>query len=72
MYQAFRRRRVEGKKQWTTQQYADLGTTVGEIQERSEAICEWCGSAAQLRGWRNLQLTLCDARDQRARSAVLA
>jgi hypothetical protein len=45
--------------------HADLGAIVGEIQERSEAICEWCGAAGQLRGWRNLELTLCDACDQR-------
>jgi hypothetical protein len=65
VYQAFPRRWVEGSKQWTMQEYADLGAIVGEIQERSAAICEWCGAAGQPREWRNLELTLCDACDQR-------
>jgi hypothetical protein len=65
VYQAFPRRWAEASKRWTTQEYADLGAIVGGIQERSEAICEWCGAAGQLREWRDHELTLCDACDQR-------
>jgi hypothetical protein len=65
VYQAFPGRWAEGRKQWTAQEYADLGAIVDEFQERSEGICEWCGAAGQLREWRNLELTLCDACDQR-------
>lgn len=65
VYQANPCRWVEGSKQWTKQEDKDFGAITSEIQMRSEAICEWCGAAGRLREWRNLELTLCDACDQR-------
>jgi len=64
-YQAFPRRWAKGQGQWTTQEHDSLETITSQIRERSGNICEWCGAAGQLRDWRELELTLCDACDQR-------
>jgi hypothetical protein len=64
-FQAFPRRWAEGQGQWTRQEYADLHAITGEIRDRSETICEWCGAPGQLRESRKHELTVCDACDQR-------
>jgi hypothetical protein len=64
-YQAFPRRWAEGQKRWTTEESADVEAITSQVRDRSEHICEWCGAAGQLREWRKVDLTLCDACDQR-------
>ena len=64
-YQAFPRPWAEGQESWSPEEDAILGAITDEIRERSESICEWCGAAGRLREWRTLELTLCDACDQR-------
>jgi hypothetical protein len=58
-YQAFPQPWADGQQTWTSQDYLDLLAITGDFRERSQAICEWCGSAGQLREWRTLMLTLC-------------
>lgn len=65
LYQAHPRRVVDGKRPWTAQERRVLGMITSDIQRRSENVCEWCGGAGDLREWRRLELTLCDACDQR-------
>lgn len=64
-YQAFPRPWAQDHKQWTAQENADLQAITGEIRDRSEHTCEWCGAAGQHRESRKLELTLCDACNQR-------
>lgn len=52
-------------KQWTAQENADLQAITSEIRDRSEHTCEWCGGAGKHRESRKLELTLCDACNQR-------
>jgi hypothetical protein len=65
IYQAYPRRAVDGERPWTGHEDRVLGVITGDIQNRSETVCEWCGAAGQLREWRNHELTLCDACDER-------
>jgi hypothetical protein len=64
-YQAFPRRRVEGESRWSSEEKRQLADIAEEFRARSETVCEWCGAEARLRGWRALELTLCDACDSR-------
>jgi hypothetical protein len=65
-YQAFPRRWVKGEDGWTAEESRVLGSITSDIQKRSEHICESCGvTAGQLREWRRLERTLCDACDER-------
>jgi hypothetical protein len=64
-YQAFPCRWVEGERQWSAGEAAELDAITDEYRARSEVVCEWCGAAAQLREWRMWQLTLCDGCDER-------
>jgi hypothetical protein len=64
-YQAFPCRRVEGEQPWPADEATEMDAIIAEFSTRSEAVCEWCGAAARLRDWRTVELTLCDACDQR-------
>lgn len=64
-YQAFPRPWDKGEDRWSEQEWHDLGVITSDIQERSESMCEWCGSPGRLREWRSWLLTLCDACDSR-------
>jgi hypothetical protein len=60
-FQAFPR----SKCQYSSDEYAALREITKEISERSETVCEWCGSTGGLRDGREWVLTLCDACDRR-------
>jgi hypothetical protein len=64
-YQAFPRRRVEGRTQWSREEAAELDKITAEFETLSQTVCEWCAAAAQLREWRTTELTLCDDCDAR-------
>jgi len=64
-FQALPRQWAEGRRQWTTQENADLEAITSEIRDRSEHTCEWCGAAGNHRESRKLELTLCDACNDR-------
>jgi hypothetical protein len=64
-YQAFPSRGVEGERPWSADEAAELDAITEVFSIRSEAVCEWCGAVARLRDWRTVELTLCDACDQR-------
>lgn len=65
LYQALPRRWVEGERPWSADEAAELDTIADEFSIRSEAVCEWCSAVARPRDWRTVELTLCDACDQR-------
>lgn len=65
IYQAYPRRVVDGERPWSAQERRVLGQITSDIQIRSGQVCEWCGAGGRLREWRHLELTLCDACDQR-------
>jgi hypothetical protein len=44
---------------------ADLQKITSDIRKRSERICEWCGAAGNHREPRKIELTLCDACNER-------
>jgi ribosomal protein L37AE/L43A len=64
-FQAFPRRRAPGQKAWTALENADLQKITSDIRKRSEQICEWCGTAWNHRESRNIELSLCDACNER-------
>jgi hypothetical protein len=46
---------------WTSEELSSLDGLVEPFQERSEEICERCGSPGRERDSRPILLTLCDA-----------
>jgi hypothetical protein len=64
-YQAFPRRWVEGQRTWSADETAELEAIIEDFNVRSAVVCDWCSPVARLRDWRAVQLTLCDACDQR-------
>ena len=64
-FQAFPRQGAPGQKAWTLQEHAHLQKITDDIRKRSEHVCEWCGSAGYRRESRKIELTLCDACDER-------
>jgi hypothetical protein len=64
-FQAWPRPWAAGEERWTPGEEEALGAIVGEIQWKSESVCEWCGEPGELREWRAHELTLCDGCDGR-------
>ncbi|WP_144118392.1 hypothetical protein [Catellatospora sichuanensis] len=64
-FQALPHPRVEGQPYWSSEQSAMLEAITDEFTHRSESVCEWCSAAAELRGWRRIELTLCEECDRR-------
>lgn len=65
-YQAFpRRRRVDGEPSWSAGEAAQVNAITDELSIRSQGVCEWCGAVAALCDRRTVELTLCEACDQR-------
>lgn len=64
-YQAFPRKWVQGERQWSDEEAAELHAITDEFRVRSETVCEWCGAAARHRPSRTIELTLCDDCDGR-------
>ncbi|WP_018347498.1 hypothetical protein [Longispora albida] len=56
---------VIGEVRWSPQEADELDAIVEEFRARSATVCEWCGAGARLRGWRTIELTLCDGCDAR-------
>jgi hypothetical protein len=64
-FQAFPRPWREDRRAWSSEEHARLDEITDAFGERSETICEWCGSAGELRYRRRWELTLCDDCDAR-------
>ncbi|MFE7385537.1 hypothetical protein ACFU9F_34840 [Streptomyces zhihengii] len=45
---------------WTSAEYARLGTLADAFADRSETVCERCGDGGLLRESRRIHLVLCD------------
>ena len=64
-FQAFPAPWRERKSTFIPTASRELEKLLAPVIAQSERTCEWCGSDANLREGRELQLTLCDACDRR-------